>query len=156
MATLYADGTALHVGLESRVNVNTEAADLKFVRKVYTLTGEEAAADVIRICRLKQGQIVLPTLSVVTSDGAATTLTVDVGDDDTHGVGAAADPDRYCDGANVAAANTRPLFSATGNPPAATTPYVVGADCWLTATLATLATPVEGKKLTFLVAIIGA
>jgi hypothetical protein len=113
----------------------------------YTMLGTEAAGDFVRICKLPPRARVDPTLSSITSEGVATTLTIDVGDDDDEGVGAQADADRYADGLDCAAAGVD-LFSAIAAS-ARLTPYVTSKECWLIAELKTLATPVAGKKLTF-------
>jgi hypothetical protein len=117
---------------------------------VYTMLGTETAADIINLVKLPLGAIIVPGLSSVTTDGIATTATIDVGDDDVLGVGAAADPDRYADGLNVAAAGVD-LFDANACA-ARLTPYALGADAVITLTWATMDTPVAGRKLTFRIA----
>lgn len=113
----------------------------------YTVLGTEAAGDKINIVRLPMRAMVDPTYCTVVSDGIATTATLDVGDDDVLGVGAAADVDRYADGLDVAAAGIDKFDSIACA--ARLTPYVLGSEAWIIGTLVTLVTPVAGKKLVF-------
>ena len=111
-----------------------------------TLTGAEAANDTVRLIKLPKRAMVDPTVSTVVSEGVATTCTIDIGDDDTAGVGAMADPDRYADGLDVAAAGIDRFDSIAAS--ARLTPYILGAESWIILKYATLATPVADKKLT--------
>lgn len=147
----YVDRTNGSVQLSRRVNEKLLTPRINYAFLTYTMLGTEAAADIIKLFLGMQGMTILPLQSYITSDGVATTCTIDVGDTDPT-----ADPDRYCAGANVAAANTRPLFSATGNPVAAVVPYTLVNNAWIQATFATLGTPVAGKKLRFCIAYAGA
>ena len=124
--------------------------NVRTVEVIYTMLGTEAAADIINIVKLPQGAIIDPTLSSIVTDGIAGTATIDIGDDDTAGVGAAADVDRYADGLDVAAAGVD-LFTANAAA-ARLTPYALGADSIIRATLVTLVTPVAARKLTFRIA----
>lgn len=121
----------------------------------YTFVGDEAAGDVIRLCKLNQGDtIIAKDACVFVTVDAAGTLTLDVGDLDTGTPSplVASDADRYADGINAAAVGLV-SFGTAGVAYAA--PYKVTEDCWLTCTLATLATPVAGGKLRFYVPRIG-
>src|SRR5512136_365246 len=118
-----------------------------FITAIYTMVGTEAATEYIELAKLQQGVRIDPTLSSITSEGVATTLTIDIGDDDVLGVGTTADADRYADGLDCAAAGID-LFSANACA-ARLTPYTLGSESIIKATFATLATPVAGKKLTF-------
>jgi len=124
-----------------------EAGTLMFATSVYTMLGTEAAGDKINIVKLPQGCIIDPSHCTVVTDGIAGTATVDVGDDDVAGVGAAADVDRYADGLDVAAAGVDRFDSIAAA--ARLTPYTLGADSIIVATLVTLVTPVAGRKLVF-------
>jgi hypothetical protein len=137
-----------------RIPAQTEQNRVSYVRKTYTMLGTEAAADTVKICRMAAGCVILPHASMVSSSGCAATLTLDVGDDDVAGVGAAVDADRYADGLNVAAAG-EDLFSANACA-ALRTPYVLGADSWIIGLFATLSTPTAAGKLRFLIAFLGA
>jgi hypothetical protein len=150
MATLYADGVYENTGLHQRRNTREVTPRFGQVDAVYTMTGDEAAADVVRLARLHQGDRVIPQLSFATSDGIAGTATIDVGDTGTVSVAnatlQAADGDRYADGLDVAASGSD-LFTATGTPVTLVPQFTLEGDTWLTVTFATLATPVAGKKL---------
>lgn len=129
---------------------NQTQTPVRFFEYTHTMLGTEAAADVLNLVKLPLGAIIDPTLSTMVNDGAATTATVDIGDDDTAGVGAAADGDRYCDGVSVAAAGIVRFDSIASA--ARLTPYALGADSIITLTWATMNTPVAGKKLTIRIA----
>lgn len=123
-----------------------EAGHLLYLIATYTMLGTEAAGDKINIGKLP-GCIIDPSHSTVVGDGVATTATLDVGDDDVAGVGAAADGDRYADGLDVAAAGVDRFDSIAAA--ARLTPYALGAGSIIIGTFATLDTPVAGKKLVF-------
>ena len=147
-STVYAKQLDPKMG--NRVVPTLLCARVQFAEIAYTMLGTEAAADVINLCKLPEGAKIVPGLSNVTGDGIATTATMDIGDtDDTT----AADVDRYADGLDVAAAGTD-LFSAIAGV-AQLTPYALQKDAIITATFATLNTPVAGKKLLFRIAYLG-
>lgn len=149
MATKNSDLYAIQIAptLRTRNNPQRETAPLRFIEALYTMLGTEAANDIINIAVGKPGMVIDPSHSTVVSDGVATTCTLDVGDDDASGVGAAADADRYADGLDVAAAGVDRFDSIACA--ARLTPYAIASDCIIKATFATLATPVAGKKLRF-------
>jgi hypothetical protein len=144
MATLYTNYAAVQLAPTPITMLQPLEATptTRVVQPVYTFTGAEAAADVIRVFQVPAGSIVIPHLSNVVSDAVATTATITVGDD---GLGSTLDADRYSTALNVAAAG---VDAFTGGA-AATVPYQSTAEGWITVTLATLATPVAGKKLFF-------
>lgn len=146
-----ADKVTGSIDLAKRVDGPKVTPRLTIIRSTYTMLGTEVAGEKVYLGRLNQGACVMCHLSEVTSDGISTTCTLDIGDDDPT-----ADQDRYCAAADVAANNSRKLFSATGNPVAAVAPYTVINDCWLIATFLTLTVPVAGKKLRVLTLYVGA
>jgi hypothetical protein len=117
-----------------------------------TMLGTEAAADTVKLVKLPKGAMVDPTFSTIVNEALATTATIDIGDDDTAGVGAAADADRYADGLDVAAAGIDRFDSIAAA--ARLTPYVLGAESWIILTWATMNTPVAGRKATIRLAYI--
>lgn len=121
-----------------------------FVDVTYIMAGTETAADTINLVKLPLGAIIDPTLSSVVSTGAASTMTLDIGDDDVLGVGLAADPDRYADGLDTAAAGIDTFSSIAAA--ARSIPYALGADSTIIATFATLNTPTAAGKLVFRIA----
>jgi hypothetical protein len=149
MATRNSDQAALQADptLGNRAQGLKISGLLLIATSTYTMLGTEAAGDKINIVRLPMRAMVDPTYSTVVGDGIATTATLDVGDDDVLGVGAAADVDRYADGLDVAAAGID-KFDANACA-ARLTPYVLGSESWIIGTLVTLVTPVAGKKLVF-------
>lgn len=124
-----------------------ENSPLRFLDALYTMLGTEAANDLINIAKLPQGAVIDPCHSTVVGDGVATTATLHVGDDDTAGVGAAADDDRYATSMDVAAAGVDRFDSTAAA--ARLTPYALGADSIIQGKFATMNTPVAGKKLRF-------
>jgi hypothetical protein len=152
MATNNSDLGAIQYAptLRNRAQGLAASGIVLFADAKYTMLGTEAAADKIRICKLPPRAKVDPTLSTVVGDGIATTATLDVGDDDDAGVGAAADVDRYADGLDVAAAGIDKFDSIAAA--ARLTPYVTSKECWLLGTFATLTTPVAGTILRFRIA----
>lgn len=139
------------VDLASRANEIFITPRFNVAWFTYLMTANEVAGDIIRLWFAPAGTIIIPHLSMLMSDGIATTATANVGDEDATPVAA-----RYCAGANVAANHARVLFSATGNPAGADVPYMLTQDSWIEIVLATLATPVAGKHLQALVAYNGA
>lgn len=155
MPTFYADTIAgsspslRGVNLGDRIDGALITSRLSMAWLTYTLAGTEAANDIVRLFRGRQGMIIIPHLSIVHGNGIAATATLDVGDDDVLGVGAAADADRYADGLDVAAAGSDLFNSVAPTTAARATPYRLGSDAWIEAKFATLVTPVAGKILQF-------
>jgi hypothetical protein len=144
-STVYAKQISPTMGNRIAGIVQT-AAPVRIFEYVHTMVGTEAAGDILNLIKLPQGAIIDPSLSSVVSNGIATTATIDIGDDDTAGVGAAADADRYADGLDVAAAGVDKFDSIAAA--ARLTPYALGADSIIQLTWATMNTPVAGTKLT--------
>ncbi len=149
MATiLYSDFAAVQLAPTPTTMLDTIQATPTFriLQPKYTFVGTEAATNIIRVCKLPAGTIVIPYLSNVVSDGVATTATITVGDyafssKDT----VVADADRYSTSLDVAAAGADAFTGGV----AATVPYELPAERWLTATIASMDTPVAGKILQF-------
>lgn len=143
MAILYIDGLeAATQSTAKRMDARKFDAVTRSILVEYTLTGNEDAADVIRIAKLPKGAVVLPKesfVNVVTNPG--TTLTLDIGD--------AGDDDRYADGINVASVGH--VAFGTGGAAHANL-HTLSGESWITATLATAATLNAGGKLQFFIA----
>lgn len=118
------------------------------VTATYTMTGDEAVNDVIQIVLLGMGAIVSPE-STVANDGAATTLTIEVGDTDTVGGTVTPDPKRYSDSISVAAATTTVPTPFSGGTTVAAPAQLTDDPVWIQAKILTVGTPVEGKVLVF-------
>lgn len=101
---------------------------------VRNLAGTESAADTFYIARLRPGQRLRPDLCTVTHDDAGTTLTIDIGD--------SADPDRYGDGVDLAAAAGTERFTDAAIPDSIPNPHTVTeATQDILVTIATSGTP---------------
>ncbi len=118
------------------------------VTAVYTMAGTEAVNDIIQIVLLGMGAIVSPE-STVANDGAATTLTIEVGDTDTVGGTVSADPKRYSDSVSVAVATTTVPTPFTGGTVVAAPAEITDDPVWIQAKILTVGTPVAGKVLVF-------
>jgi len=147
MPTFYSDLGLLenNPNIGARAQGLAKSAILLWADCLYTMLGTEAAADKVRLFRLPPRAKVDPMLSTVVTDGIATTATIDIGDDDDGGVGAAVDVDRYADGLDVAAAGVDKFDSIIAA--ARLTPYVTSKDCWCELTFVTLVTPVAARML---------
>lgn len=155
MATRFADQIAGATNLVAVQNLGDRVPEVtlrnrtSYLHAKYTFDGTEAAADVINLGKLRAGDMVIAAGIAISSDGIATTATLDVGDDIPT-----ADPDKYVDGADVASAGLD--FGSAAPGVAATTAVALTQDAYITATLATLVTPVAGKKLELFIPYIGA
>jgi hypothetical protein len=130
-----------------------ELGNLDMVLATYTLTGTEAANDVINIVFLPAGCAIDTTHSNVVTNGSGTTATVTIGDLDTSATNTSiASATRYSTSLNVASSNTVGIIFTGGA--AATVPYELTSDAWITATLATANTTTTGNLLVFRLAVV--
>lgn len=155
MAIFYSNIGAVQVAPTAKTMLDAEVTSptTRTTQPVYTFTGTEVAGDTIYLEKLPAGATVIPFLCNVYSNGVAGTATITVGD----APGTAKDPNaavtnRYSTALDVAASG---VDAFTGGA-AAGAPYQIPAlglqvpsERWLTATLATLVTPVAGQKLQF-------
>jgi hypothetical protein len=129
MATVYSDlatiQNAPHVGDSMNIAAK-EGGKIRVVIASYEAAAL-AANDIINICKLRKGDIVLPQ-SLVMHDDLGTGTTMDIGDNDSAG----ADADRYVDGIDTAAAASVAFFNQVAE--IDKIPYVIQNDCWLQAT----------------------
>lgn len=134
----------------SLLDYNKAGGKLRVFTVAYALLGTEAATDTLQICRLPKGFTLNASLSTITLADPGTTLTLDIGDSDTSGVGAAADPDRYADGLVLSAGGTVGLASALATfGVAATVPYKTGSECDLVVTIDSANTLTAAAKVIF-------
>lgn len=148
MATLYSNFAAVQLAPTATTMLDTIQATPTFriLQPKYTFTADEVATDVIRLCKVPAGTIIIPYLSNVVSDAVATTATITIGDAAVSSKDTVvADADRYSTALNVAAAGSDAFTGGV----AETVPYQLTAERWITVTLATLGTPVAGKILQF-------
>lgn len=120
---------------DSVVNTYPKAGTLTELPPIVrNLAGTESAADTFYIARLLPGQRLRPDLCTVTHDDAGTTLTIDIGD--------SADPDRYGDGVDLAAAAGTERFTDAAIPDAIPNPHTITeATRDILVTIATSGTP---------------
>lgn len=148
MATLYGNFAEVQNAPTPTTMLDTRQATptTRVIQPKYTFTGDEVATDTIRLCKLPAGCVILPYLSNVVSDAVATTATITIGDEAVSAKDTVtADVDRYSTALDVAAAGADAFTGGI----AATVPYALTAERWITVTLATLNTPVAGKILQF-------
>ncbi len=125
-----------------------ELGSATVVTAKYTMTGSEIPNDIIQICLLGMGAIVSPE-STVANDGAATTLTISVGDTDTVGGTVTPDASRYSGSVACAAATTTVPTPFTGGTTVAAPAEITDDPVWIQAKILTVGTPVAGKVLVF-------
>lgn len=141
-----------------------ELGDVKEVTAIYQMYGNEAANDLINLYLAQPGTMVVP-IGSVSQRSPGTTMTLNIGDDDTTGVGLVTGLNqnagtRYASGINTATGQTNPVALAGGD--ALTDPYVIGATAqetgpnggtiagaWVQAKFATLVSPTAGGCLIF-------
>lgn len=155
MATLYSStgnrqNLALTAYSANATSTREVTPGFRLLELVYTVTGAEAAADVIRWIKLPKGTIVLPGYSRIAARAAlaTTAFTIGVGDDGggTNPGAVAADAARYDAATDKKAAVTTvatQLVSGT----AAVTPFETTAETWVTSTLGTTTLPLAGAVL---------
>ena len=149
MATLYSAVAAKQNSPSGKAPLDARDVLPEFIRVRYTyiLTGAEVAGDIIRIVKLPAGTRIQPRNSEIYGDAVAGTATITVGDYSAV-TGLVLDDDRYSTALNVAATGWD-VFTGGA---AEATPFETTVETWITATFATLATPVAGKKLDFYLA----
>lgn len=126
MATLYTDvanvQNAPHVG--DALNKASMAYGKVRVVQALIVLAAAAIGDLINVCKLRRGDVVIPDSQFMNAAlGASTTL--QLGDTDPAG----ADDDRYIPAASTAAAATVKV----GHAAIANLPFEVTGDCWLQA-----------------------
>ncbi len=142
-----------------------ELGDVKEVTAVYQMYGNEAANDLINVYMLQPNEMLDPAYSSVSQRSPGTTMTLNIGDDDTTGAGIISGLNnnagtRYASGINTATGQTNPVALTGGD--ALTDPYQVGSTatetgpnggtvsgCWVQAKFATLSAPTAGGCLIF-------
>jgi hypothetical protein len=131
---------------------NISSGHIEFARIEYPLTAgtDEAAADLINLCRLPVGAIPIPELSFLTCIGdPGTAFTVDVG--------TAANPDGWGDGVALTATGKVEFTAAAHTAPEWLTPTPLVADtgqktALVYATVVTSTSPTAGIVLIFTLA----
>lgn len=123
------------------------AGKVRYAAITYALTGTEAASDIINLVQLKEGAVVIPSLSRVVCEDPGTALTIDIG--------FASNDDALSDGLVLTTPHDL-AFTAGGTAVAAQ--YVPAplayADRVIFATVRTATVLTAGAKLLFLVAFV--
>ena len=136
MATLYTDLTGSTTTPKNLGDGRKYNGGAGIIKATYTMSGSEAVGDIINIAKVPSGTAILAQASSVESDGAATTLTIDIGTETSATVLATA--------LDVAADAAADAFDGTN--------YITTAEENITALIKTgLASPVAAKTLTFLI-----
>lgn len=145
--------------LENLFDPNYSTGRLKMIVATYTITGTEAANDAVYIARVPKGALVhAPGGSIATVGGTAgTTLTCQVGDNDTKGGTGSYDPARYSAAVNIQAqTTTTPVAFSGGTEVVTNAPPQEIVDDWtfIMATFATLGSLTAGRKIVFRVPVV--
>ena len=151
--TKYTDIGAVQAG---RINFlgdlndpNQELSNSGEIEAIYTMIGNEASSDIIRIAKLRSGERV-SVRGLVAGNGIAAVATIVIGDTDTVGATVTADASRYSGAINVAADQTAGAGVAFSAGTCMLAPAAVtDDDCWLQAMFATLTSPRAGQKIVF-------
>lgn len=129
-----------------------EGMGVRMVRRSWAIPSGAAATETVALCRLNPGEYIVPGSSYLICDNPGTTLTIDIGDNDTADGTIAADPDRWADGIVASAGGGFSFASAPGVATLAPT-EVVDDDVVVNAKLATAASLTTGADLVFYIAI---
>jgi|32_taG_2_1085360.scaffolds.fasta_scaffold00345_21 hypothetical protein len=146
MATTYSDQAALQNDpkMGNRAAAVQTTGDVRVADVVYTLTGSEAANDIVNLVKLPAGSRVITSLCSVEVENPGTALVIDIGDDDTT-----ADADRYSDGLTVSAGGHF-AFSAGGTVAAAELAgHTLDSASWIQADVKTATSLTASQKLRF-------
>jgi hypothetical protein len=153
-ADVFADLTADATGatenrrVENRPPGNQLQRHVKCAHVRYTLKGDEANADVVRLVKLKKGCRVLPRESgIYTLVDPGTTLTGTVGDLDSESPTPLVDndADRYSGALTLSAIG----YDAFTGGAAETAPYSLREDAWITFTIVSIVTGNDDGVLEF-------
>lgn len=159
MPTHYTDRATAELPAEaadtwSRTPAVKVYGDLAFKDAVYTLTSgtDEAAADVIRLCKLPAGTILLSNLSKIFAQDPGTAFNIaKIGLEATDGTTVDNDDDKYSGAIDLSAGgkfdfNDAAVAGALGA-------YVLPREMWLIATLGTVTAPTAGQTIRFALAL---
>jgi hypothetical protein len=151
LGTVYSDVATLQQDPNSRSITSLQKAGsvggkTRFIQASYSFDASAAAADdIIRICKLNPGDVVLPAQSKLyfPAQGTGDSVVLDIGHNDPGGT---ADPDAYADGLEVAAGGFIELDAGGTLASGMISPYFVignagdwttSDECWLEAKIVT-------------------
>jgi hypothetical protein len=127
--------------------------DITYKEAIYTLTAgtDEAAADIIRICKLPANAVLLPHLCKIIAEDPGTAFNISkIGDLSVDGITTPDDDDRYSGGVDISAGGAFDFLYAAR--PAGLAGYTTTKEMWLIATLGTITAPTAGAKVRFVIA----
>lgn len=128
MATVYTTlGTAQASELvRDRADGKVLSGEVRFAQGSFTTTGTTAAGDVLNICKLPKGAVVIPGLSFIDTEDCGTDINITIGDD------IAPDADKYSTAISLATAGRIAFVSGVAGP----NPVALTQEAWVTGTLA--------------------
>ncbi|MEI6278304.1 MAG: hypothetical protein WCQ16_02830 [Verrucomicrobiae bacterium] len=97
---------------------------VSFAQCSFTTTATTAAADVLRLCKLPAGAIVIPGLSFISTEDCGMDISLKIGDDD-----ATPDDDRYSTAVSLATAGRIAFASGV----AGANPFALVQESWIQA-----------------------
>jgi hypothetical protein len=115
--------------LDQRADGRLLGGEIRFAQCSYTTTATTAAIDVLKLCLLPAGAIVIPGLSFVDTEDCGTDISIKIGDDDTT-----ADDDRYSTAISLATAG-RIAFVSDSALSAGPNPHALQSQCAIQATV---------------------
>lgn len=151
MATIYtdigADQLAAETSLADRVILGEKISGaIKHARARITLAGALTTGDIIKVVKLPEGSVVLPSLCHAATPGVTAAVTLDIG--------TSADVDAFSDGIVLGTAAEITGFNAGAGGLAANAklPAPFTAETWVQATVMADAATAEGEFLDFFIA----
>lgn len=126
--------------------------DLVFKEAIYTLTAgtDEATGDILRICKLPAGVILLPSLCKIIAQDPGTAFNIaKIGDVAVDLTTADNDDDRYSGAIDLSAGGIFDFLYAAAA--AGLAGYVLPREMWITATLGTVTAPTAGQTIRFVI-----
>lgn len=158
MATLYSDRAAVQLpaaGADTwtRDPGIKQTGAITYLEAIYTLTAgtDEAASDVLRICKLPKGVRLLPELCKIVRNDPGTAFNIaTIGDEPVVSGLMTGDVDRYSTAIDISAAGTSDWAYAAQA--AGLAHYTLEDEAWIIATLGTITSPTAGAVVKFLIA----
>lgn len=127
--------------------------DITYKEAIYTLTAgtDEAAADIIRICKLPANTVLIPHLCKIICNDPGTAFNISkIGDLSVDGITTPDDDDRYSGAIDLSAGGAFDFLYAAR--PAGLAGYATTKEMWLIATLGTVTAPTAGQVIRFVIA----
>ena len=106
--------------LDQRADGRLLGGEVRFAQCSYTTTSATAAADVLKLCVLPAGAIVIPGLSFVQTEDCGTDISIKIGDDDST-----ADDDRYSTAISLASPGRIAFAAGVAGP----NPHALASQC---------------------------